>query len=373
MNYTFSNGATAEILAIPDEGNSFVGWQGDASGTQNPIRIIMDAGKSIVALFTKDSPPPPPPLPNTDKTLTVMIEGNGSVDVKEVSQPPPEPGNYNWKVSNIDSGANWNNPSLIDYSIVKEGDSILLEGTYSGSWSVSGKNGIYFWGRNFTIQDDGDRGLDLQNGNDLNFCGENNDPNNFKILRFGGKHFRIDQCTNIFIKALHIETAISGGQTDTIYCQNTDDITVKNCNLIINTEGGSGHNDCFQGFRIGGEVLIEGNTCLQNNNRDTNNQAIYITTPSRSKMGTYRYLNNYLGGVNSAGGRSKIKNCLTVRVLPGGSTNGHPVPVRIIDNEIVSDGYNYVYLTGITDYNLDIREVNDFSKTRLGKAGVNIS
>ena len=365
--YTFPDGALIEFTAMSDSGHSFTGWGGDASGNQNPLQLIMDAGKSIIAMFTQDSLPPPPP--STDRTLIVTIQGQGTVMVNQITQlPPPPPGsdNYDWKVSNIDSGADWDSPQSIDYGAVKSGDSILLEGTYTGVWAINGRSGIYYWGRNFTIQDGSDKGIDLRNSNDLNFCGENNDRNNFKILHFGYKHFRIDQCSNLLIKALHIETATSGGQTDDIYCQNTDDITVKNCSLIINNNGG-GHNDCFQGYRIGGEVLIEGNTCLQNNDKDTDNQGIYITTPSRDKLGTYRYLNNYLGGVNSTGGRSKIKNCLTVRV-----TGGHKVPVRIIGNEVVSDGYHYVYLTGITDYNLDIREVNNFKRTKFGKAGVTI-
>lgn len=364
MDYTFPDGHLIEIQAFADTGHTFTGWGGDASGNQNPLQIIMDAGKSIIAMFTQDAPPP---TPNTDRILTVTTQGQGSVMVTDITaSPPPGPSTYDWKVSNIDSGADWNSPQNIDYSVVREGDSILLEGTYTGVWTINDRSGIYYWGRNFTIQDGSDKGIDLRNSNDLNFCGENNDRNNFRILHFGYKHFRIDQCSNLLIKALHIETGTSGGQTDTIYCQNTDDITVKNCSLIINNLSG-GHNDCFQGYRIGGEVLIEGNTCLQNNDKDTDNQGIYITTPSRSKMGTYRYLNNYLGGVNSTGGRSKIKNCLTVRV-----TGGHPVPVRIIGNEVVSDGYHYVYLTGITDYNLDIREVNDFSQTKHGTAGVTI-
>ena len=65
MDYTFSDGALVELTAMSDSGHSFTGWGGDLAGTQNPIQLIMDEGKSVVALFTQDAPPPPPP--NTDR------------------------------------------------------------------------------------------------------------------------------------------------------------------------------------------------------------------------------------------------------------------------------------------------------------------
>lgn len=48
----YLNGMLAKITATPDDGATFVGWSGDASGTQNPLEITMDSDKNIVAMFT---------------------------------------------------------------------------------------------------------------------------------------------------------------------------------------------------------------------------------------------------------------------------------------------------------------------------------
>jgi len=39
------------LTAIPDSGQVFLGWSGDAGGTQNPLTIMLDQSKVITALF----------------------------------------------------------------------------------------------------------------------------------------------------------------------------------------------------------------------------------------------------------------------------------------------------------------------------------
>jgi uncharacterized repeat protein (TIGR02543 family) len=51
-NYEF--GASATITAVPNPGYRFTGWTGDASGTDNPLTITMDADKTVGATFEKD-------------------------------------------------------------------------------------------------------------------------------------------------------------------------------------------------------------------------------------------------------------------------------------------------------------------------------
>ncbi len=63
-------GSSTELTATPDAGWSFAGWSGDASGTANPLTVLMDADKTITATFTLD-----PIL----RVLTVNTSGNGSV------------------------------------------------------------------------------------------------------------------------------------------------------------------------------------------------------------------------------------------------------------------------------------------------------
>ena len=50
----YYQGATATLTAVPDPGYRFTGWTGDASGTQNPLTITMDADKTVGATFDKD-------------------------------------------------------------------------------------------------------------------------------------------------------------------------------------------------------------------------------------------------------------------------------------------------------------------------------
>jgi len=45
-------GSNAQITAVPDAGYVFTGWTGGASGTQNPLTVLMDGNKTIGATFT---------------------------------------------------------------------------------------------------------------------------------------------------------------------------------------------------------------------------------------------------------------------------------------------------------------------------------
>lgn len=46
---------TVNLTAVPDPGFSFTGWTGDASGTTNPLAVLMDANKTIGANFAPDA------------------------------------------------------------------------------------------------------------------------------------------------------------------------------------------------------------------------------------------------------------------------------------------------------------------------------
>ena len=47
-------GTTATLTAIPNPGYAFTGWTGDASGTTNPLSILMNANKTVGATFAPD-------------------------------------------------------------------------------------------------------------------------------------------------------------------------------------------------------------------------------------------------------------------------------------------------------------------------------
>ncbi len=51
---TFAPGATATLTATPDAGYIFVSWTGSASGTTNPLQLLMDSDKTVGAAFAPD-------------------------------------------------------------------------------------------------------------------------------------------------------------------------------------------------------------------------------------------------------------------------------------------------------------------------------
>jgi len=72
--YSYDAGTDVAITATPDIGYGLTGWSGDASGTENPITITMDADKSITASFIRQY------------TLTIAAGAGGITD--------PAQGNY---------------------------------------------------------------------------------------------------------------------------------------------------------------------------------------------------------------------------------------------------------------------------------------
>lgn len=68
---TYDEGATATVTAVASNGWEFVQWTGDASGTSTSVQVLMDADKSVTAVFQEII---------SDFTLTAIVDGAGSVD-----------------------------------------------------------------------------------------------------------------------------------------------------------------------------------------------------------------------------------------------------------------------------------------------------
>ena len=73
---TYAAGTSVTLTATAAQGYQFSGWSGDASGTSQTITVTMDANKSVVATFTKETEVTPPA---TTYTLTVNVQGKGRV------------------------------------------------------------------------------------------------------------------------------------------------------------------------------------------------------------------------------------------------------------------------------------------------------
>lgn len=48
---TYEPGSPVILIATPDEGFQFIGWEGDLSGTQNPTSLVMGSDKNLTAIF----------------------------------------------------------------------------------------------------------------------------------------------------------------------------------------------------------------------------------------------------------------------------------------------------------------------------------
>ncbi len=55
-NSVYDSGQIVTLTAVPDDGYTFTGWSGDASGTANPIQITMNGNKSVAASFAPVEP-----------------------------------------------------------------------------------------------------------------------------------------------------------------------------------------------------------------------------------------------------------------------------------------------------------------------------
>ena len=53
MANRFASGSGVTLLAAPDVGQQFLGWTGDASGTNNPLTVTMSVSKVMTAQFTR--------------------------------------------------------------------------------------------------------------------------------------------------------------------------------------------------------------------------------------------------------------------------------------------------------------------------------
>jgi photosystem II stability/assembly factor-like uncharacterized protein len=64
----YDDGTEVQITASANEHWVFAGWQGDQTGSGNPVTVIMDRDKSITALFRE-----------REYTLTMETEGSGTI------------------------------------------------------------------------------------------------------------------------------------------------------------------------------------------------------------------------------------------------------------------------------------------------------
>ena len=74
-NAEFDRNRSLEISATPNENWVFSEWEGDHTGTENPVIITMDSDKDIAAIFVK-----------RDYPLTLLTEGEGQIFEQIIQQ-----------------------------------------------------------------------------------------------------------------------------------------------------------------------------------------------------------------------------------------------------------------------------------------------
>jgi hypothetical protein len=87
----YSTGAGVTLTAVPDPGQSFIGWSGDASGSSNPLNITMTTSKVITASFTtmpRLSATPPDGLLNDGFRFTLYGEYNRNYQIDVTTNIP---------------------------------------------------------------------------------------------------------------------------------------------------------------------------------------------------------------------------------------------------------------------------------------------
>jgi NOL1/NOP2/fmu family ribosome biogenesis protein len=71
----YEHGTVVELTATPAEGYKFVEWQGDLTGSDNPVQITIDEAKNVTAVFEKKT-----------YELIVNTDGEGAVSEEIVQQ-----------------------------------------------------------------------------------------------------------------------------------------------------------------------------------------------------------------------------------------------------------------------------------------------
>ncbi|MBL9158732.1 MAG: hypothetical protein JNJ70_14740 [Verrucomicrobiales bacterium] len=82
----YAQGSTARLTAAPATGFGFVNWSGDASGSANPLNLVMDSNKNVTANFApfpSVTSPTATDITGTDATLGGNITSDGGQALTE--------------------------------------------------------------------------------------------------------------------------------------------------------------------------------------------------------------------------------------------------------------------------------------------------
>jgi len=139
----YEQGTLVKLTAHANEGWAFVEWNGDVTGSENPVEITMDDPKDVKAIFEKKS-----------YALTVTTDGQGTVN-EEVIQQKATDYEYGSMIKLTASSANgwqfveWqgdatgtDNPTQITVDNPTQVTAVFLKKTYAITVNITGQGSI---------------------------------------------------------------------------------------------------------------------------------------------------------------------------------------------------------------------------------------
>ncbi|MFN8493339.1 MAG: hypothetical protein U0350_37420 [Caldilineaceae bacterium] len=97
-------GSTVNLTVVPDPGNDFTGWRGDALGVDNPLALLMNADKDVTAVFDVRAP-----NDNIAQPLGMNLGGGAA---RSASAVVGTIGAYSVTLSTLNATSDPNDPTL---------------------------------------------------------------------------------------------------------------------------------------------------------------------------------------------------------------------------------------------------------------------
>ena len=96
----YTNGAVVLLTAMSGFESIFTGWSGSASGTNNPLSVVMDTNKSITANFYSTNLPPSQPVFSLSAATYSVFENDGAVSITVLKSANSLAGAVNYSTAN---------------------------------------------------------------------------------------------------------------------------------------------------------------------------------------------------------------------------------------------------------------------------------
>ncbi|HVM46874.1 MAG TPA: chitobiase/beta-hexosaminidase C-terminal domain-containing protein [Candidatus Acidoferrum sp.] len=138
----YTNGDTVTLTAFPAVGNTFAGWSGDASGSTNPLRLLLDSSKSISANFVLGSGTNPPVVTQGPLSRTVTP---GDTTTLALTLTGDAPFSYQWQLNGTPlTGATGSTLTLTNCSLAQVGFySALVTNSFGAASSPTGSLALF--------------------------------------------------------------------------------------------------------------------------------------------------------------------------------------------------------------------------------------